>query len=474
MIKLSLILILVVILFFPSLSSYFMQDDFFHLKMSRVENWRDVLAFFSFRNPYGYSFYRPLTTQVYLWIVRSVFGLNPLFFHLIGWIFYFGLIFLVFRLINMITKREKVALLAAFLYAINASQLGNLYYISNFQELGVAAFSFLAVIFFLKQKDRTSLLFFALALLSKETAIMVPLLLFTCQALFKRVSRRLLPFFLILILYFVLHFQSGFIPTTGVYSPVFSPKKILNTFGWYFLWALGTPEMLVDFVGPRLALNPRFLQLFPLFAVIIFTCLAILLAYFLLAGFYLLFKKREFFGDKAIWFFVAWFLITISPVLLWPQHKFSFYLTTPLLGFSAVVSLVVLEIKGSLERGITGGIVFLLFLLSFTTIKLSKRTYWVITRAKIAKNLVNQVKDKYPRLSPGAVVYFKNDPHYPVIAKEWGGSSRQAYFVLSGPNALQVIYDDYSLEVYYEDLGVPPENVPQENIFPITAVISQE
>jgi hypothetical protein len=107
---------------------------------------------------------------------------------------------------------------------------------------------------------------------------------------------------------------------------------------------------------------------------------------------------------------------------------------------------------------------------SLTTIHLSWDTYWVITRAKIAENLVNDLKQEYPELPRGASLYFENDPEYPLILG-FGNSSTQAYYTLSGENAPQVIYDDFNLKVYYEDLEKPPEG---EEVYSITAKIKQK
>ena len=71
----------------------------------------------------------------------------------------------------------------------------------------------------------------------------------------------------------------------------------------------------------------------------------------------------------------------------------------------------------------------------------------------------------------GAVVYFKNDPNYPFIAEDWGGSSKQAFFILSGDNAAQLLYKDNSIRSYYEDLGSLPEEVDNKEVYPFVVEI---
>ena len=79
--------LLSLVFFYPVFGLYFAQDDFFHLKMSRVGGLGEFFSFFAFKSDYGYTFYRPLTTQVYNFLVSGIFGLEPFFFHLVAFIF---------------------------------------------------------------------------------------------------------------------------------------------------------------------------------------------------------------------------------------------------------------------------------------------------------------------------------------------------------------------------------------------------
>ncbi len=93
----------------------------------------------------------------------------------------------------------------------------------------------------------------------------------------------------------------------------------------------------------------------------------------------------------------------------------------------------------------------------------------MVKRAKIAHFLIKKAKEKYPSPPKGANIYLTNDPDYPFISKEWGGSSTQAHHALSGESAFQVFYNDYSLKVYFEDLNPPPKDA--QDLLPLKAVI---
>jgi len=456
---LFLIFLVVLGIYYPVFSLYFFQDDFFILKMGRADSISSFFEFFSFSNPHGYLFYRPLTTQVYAFLVRSLFGLQPFYFHLVGFIFFLANIFLVSKIVEKLLRKRSLGFLAGFLYGISAANLGNLSYISNFQEIGAAFFLFLSFWFYLEGR-KIAILFFIFSLLSKENAIIFPLILAIYELfLGNKRWRRIFPFFVVLIFYSFFRISSG-LPNISEYKPVFSPFKILNNYFWYFLWGLGLPEFVVDFVGPGFKIDPRLIIYYRREMQIIFG--ALLFFALLLTGAIIKSRKEEKLKEA---FFLFLFIIGLLPAILWPWHKFSFYLTFPLLGLIGFLIILL----NNLPRFLVGIAVFLLFVVSFTTIRLYWRTYWAITRAQISRNLIYDLKEKYPEIPKGAILYFKNDPSYPLILG-FGRSSTQAYYVLSGENGPQVIYDDFSLRVYYEDLGEPPE---KEEIFPIVARINQ-
>ena len=84
------------------------------------------------------------------------------------------------------------------------------------------------------------------------------------------------------------------------------------------------------------------------------------------------------------------------------------------------------------------------------TSDINKITYWAAKRSKSAEYLVTDLKNKFPNPPKGAVFYIKDDPDYPFISKEWGSSSKQAFYILSGSDAFKLIYKDSSIKVYYQ------------------------
>jgi len=110
------IFILALIIYWPSLSVFYTNDDFFLLKISNPQNLKEFLNFFNLKAPpEGLGMYRPLAMQSFFMLAWKVFNLSPLGLHIISFIFFFGLIYLVYKLVSELTKNTKLGLSAVFL-----------------------------------------------------------------------------------------------------------------------------------------------------------------------------------------------------------------------------------------------------------------------------------------------------------------------------------------------------------------------
>jgi len=108
-----LIFIVAILLYHPLFSLFFFQDDFFHLKMAQANTVSDFINFFSFKNSYSYAFYRPLTTQVFLFMTKSIFGYQPFYYHLIAFIVFCANIFLIYKIVLFILKNNNFSVIVS-------------------------------------------------------------------------------------------------------------------------------------------------------------------------------------------------------------------------------------------------------------------------------------------------------------------------------------------------------------------------
>jgi len=161
--------------------------------------------------------YRPLTMLSFA-VEYSMAGLHPLLFHLDNIALHLLCSFLVYLIFGSFMKDRRAALFAALLFAAHPVHVEAVSWVSGRAELLAAALSFLTALIFIKRPHGAryvllSCLVFLLALLSKESAVTMPVLLGLYLLLFEKpapgqsrvrqLAVRLYPFAITFILYLV-------------------------------------------------------------------------------------------------------------------------------------------------------------------------------------------------------------------------------------------------------------------------------
>lgn len=479
------IYLIVTILYYPVLTTYFSQDDFFHFKVSQTDGtltgFLNLFGFHSFEER-GIAFYRPIFRETLYNTFYSLFGLNHIPFRILQFLIHFINIFLVYILILKIFQKKYLSFFVAFFFGISPSNMATLYYLAGgIQALGATMFILLTLIVFIRYLETNNIKYavfsfvtFLLSLGSHELAAILPFLLIGLIILYRPKKEwniiKLWPYFLITSIYLYLDITKiGFSSGELQYQIIFNPKIFLNSLAWYSGWALGLPEMLIDFVMPGFKLNPTLMRYWGNYYTVIFSSFAAVLAILTLSIRYFFINKSFIFQNKKFLFFLLWFPLGLIPVIFLPSHKSTYYLTPVLPAFWAMIAYLIFNTH--MIRILIVTFCLAAFTISATSINLVHSTYWAAQRGKVAEKLIREVASKYPELPKGSVIYFTNDPTYPYVAKEWGGSSKQASVILSGSDALQLIYKDPTLKVFYEDLGELPEEIPQDRIFTVVAKI---
>lgn len=470
-------LILFVIFYHFIFNLYFSQDDFFHLRISWTdENSAGLIRFFSFR-PYsatGIYFYRPIFREFLFSIYSNFFGLNAFPFRITQILIHSLNTILTYFLVYKISRSKIISNIAALFFAISATNIGVLSYLAGgIQASGMTMFALLTLIFFWKflELGRVkfgifSFSFYLFSLASHELAmtlpfIMMSLLIFKKGFEVKNIVAKLLPFFIASLILLLLEvFFIGLPIGEKQYGFSFSPARILNSYVWYFIWSLGIPEMLLDFIGPGIKFNPNLMKFWGDYFKILFPL-------FISISFLLLISLRNLFKQKLFWFFIFWFVVSIAPVVFLPLHRSTYYLALSLPAISGIIGLS-FSYFYKWSKSLAYFFIISVVALSFVTILLSQKTYWAISRARIAKRIILDIRKEYPQIPKGAIIYIKNDPSYLKFSEEWGGTSKQASVILSGSDALQLIYNDPTLKVFYEDLEIPRG----VGVFPFTAKMS--
>ena len=441
------ILPLILILFAPSLFNFFSADDWFHLRLAQIDSVLEFLNFFSFSTTaQSASFYRPLSTQVFFFVFHSLFGLNAFFYYLFGILLFAFILLQIKSLVSLLFPKIS-PFTTLIIYGFSVTNFTRAYFLSAYQELFLVLFALLALNAHLRSQTKKVLLFFILALLSKETAVVIPglILLFDLYQ-GKLKIKKYLPIFLVTAVY--LHFRLFHfgLAEGDTYVWDFSPKTALNTLMWYTLWSFGAPELLVDYIGGGLRPIPRFYTDYPFFSYFILFFLLVLLGLFAFMFFTSLKKNyRQYLFTGLL------FVTPLLPVLFLPRHKFTLELGLPLVGFSLLFALVANSVKGRL-----GTLLIVLFMiLNLPMNYLTYTRHYSVNRSRLSHRLYEYLTTQYPQY-PSNPLYFTD----PENAGRFEDYAKQLSLATSRADIFKVIYNDPNLVVYFDGVNQPPEEQP--------------
>ncbi|MDD5255366.1 MAG: hypothetical protein PHR11_04870, partial [Candidatus Omnitrophica bacterium] len=149
-----------------------------------IKGWKLLPQVFSkplfyIANP-AYQYYRPLQTFTYIFDY-SLWGLAPAGFHLSNVLLHICVALLSFALVHSFSANARLAFWSSLLFAVHPVNTTVVCYVSSRADILLALFSACSLLLFLHarawQLHVLSLAFFAAALLSKETALILPLCL---------------------------------------------------------------------------------------------------------------------------------------------------------------------------------------------------------------------------------------------------------------------------------------------------------
>src|SRR6266571_978661 len=179
------IIIAVVVVYSPVLRGDFVWDDFLLITGNPLlQNFSGLLEIWSGGRTADYF---PLTNTVF-WIEHHLFGVNANGYHAVNILLQIANALLVWRLL----KRLNIpgAWLAGLIFGIHPVHVASVAWISELKNLLAMFFALLSVLCFLELDDKrtrnfaityaASLVFFALALLSKTQVVFLPFVLLLC------------------------------------------------------------------------------------------------------------------------------------------------------------------------------------------------------------------------------------------------------------------------------------------------------
>lgn len=468
----DLLIIFLCCLFFfsPTTKIGFSQDDYKNLFLGK--SFPKVLSAFNIFHQAQYPFYRPLSTQLYFFLLYNLFGLKILGYKIINFCFFAGNIFLVRKLLARWALKKFSIFLGILVFALNSTHFAPIVSPAYIQELMLVFFSLLSFLSFHEKSNIKSLLFFTLALMSKETAVVLPGIMFLSLFVLPPFNKRLkfqgllmifLPFAALTLVYLIGRFCFYGLPKSSSYEFILG-KKTLRIIFWYILWALSCPNILVDFIQADLRINPVFfaisenmgkLSLLTTFSVTVLFFIIIVIAFRV---------KKDVNHFWRFFFGAGWFLIAILPVVAFPLHQLAIEQSLALVGLVFLLSQAADTLFSAKKYYVLIYCFALIFFVhGVNSISLAFRTHWLIRSSIIAQNTVAFINQHKKDISKKEAIYFVNGN---IKIPEFG-SSRQIFMATGEGKAIDLILGEKKKQ-YYEDLN-PPLNENGWDLFQVNS-----
>ena len=440
------------LLYIPSVSYFFAQDDFFFL--FRASHFGlDGLA--DYLKPAG-PFFRPLSTSLYFAAMLKLFGLKPLAYHAVSIVVFCSSVLLVYHAGNAIFKNREAGFAVAIFYLTRGALFETVSWASGIQDLLMTFFILVSLLAFFKYgRGRRYWFFlsigaFVAALLSKETAVVFPLFILAIGALWGAHDLRfrhpmaILPFFAISAAYVLarsLLIQP--MPAGGEYAT-----------GIGLFWFANLARYFLACFNMFLIPTASFLRN-SWFLLSAFVMTIIILLIPLLAG-----RVRRQVGAahaasetatgasgdlKPAAFGLIVFVLSIMPALQFKARFEPYYASLACMGVSIILAATLHSFLGQRKRGVVLVGVFVVSMVTIAQLRAGQLSH-VGKFSPIAEQAINDLRPALEGISPGATIRILNPDPY-LVSALFSEKAIKVFF----PSVESVIFDDGASD--YESNG---------------------
>jgi hypothetical protein len=305
------------------LRSWFWSDDFawlsLHLQVVDRQSFLRIMF-----EPLAQGTIRPWSERGFFLLFYKLFGLDALPYHVLAMATQFANLLLLGWLIRKLGGSFLAALLAPILWTANASLVKPLGWASDYNQILCTFFLLSAFALYLSGRYWLQFAVFVIGFGALEINIVYPAILLAWLLLNKKDWKPALPLFAVSAVYYLVHRWFAPPMVDGPYALHFN-LSIFSTLYEYWKLAL-VPESWYS-----LRHHPRWFAIFAGSA---------------LTAVFWLFAWRI---GRTAWFFVAWFLIALAPVLPLRDHITNYYLAIPTIGLASILALGT-EIDGPWAR----------------------------------------------------------------------------------------------------------------------------
>lgn len=437
-----LLALIVAYTFRNSANFFFALDDFAWLLIAaNIQNsWQLIEVFFQYN---GAGTYRPLTQEVFFFINYQIFGLDFTAFHFTTLGIHIINTLLVYAILNQLRIHAFYCFLGAIIYGVNSSIFIPVYWISAITESGMALFYLTSILFFVIFLDSNkfsdylfSLVFFIFALMSKESAITIPVTIllfyfylknrFSISSIVSGIKLAI-PFASVVFVYLLIRFVTIGFEGGGPYKPAFDTSIIRNLWD-YFKWSVNDLDLAISLLDRA---TRYVFTSFIAYAVYLLVLSGIMACFII--------------DKKTFLFSLLWFVVALIPVLPYVDHAQNYYVNI------SVVSLSVLVASSFNKLGRRAKDAAVLFVICYVGISWAivghlEINSWVAKKSSIAKADIESIKFLHPQLPKEAVLYFIN-------------ADEDENTINSFKHLLRLYYKNNDLEIFMDGKDVLPDNV---------------
>jgi hypothetical protein len=310
------------LVFHRALQCWFVQDDFASLRW-QVHSFSDIARLFT--EPKAQGTIRPFSEDFFFAVFRRLFGLNALPYKV--WVFLTQManLALLWGVARRLLPSRPVAMLAPLVWGVNLALVAPLGWTSAYNQV-LCSFIYLAsFLLFLRHVETGRWSFYAaqwgtflVGFGVLETIVAYPaVVLAYCALEARKHTWKAVPLLVPSAVYSGIHLWLIPRAATGPYVTHFD-LRMVSGLGDYWTWVLG-PVRFAAIAGFKEG-----------------TGLALVLA--LTAGLGVAWWRADGAGHRVALFGLAWFVITLGPVLPLPDHRLDYYLTVPAIGLGLTVA----------------------------------------------------------------------------------------------------------------------------------------
>jgi len=362
---LLIVLTLTAVAYVATLQFQFVYDDEAQIVGNQlIEHWRFVPHYFNIQvwahinTHQAGNYYRPIF-MIWMRLNQAAFGYHPFGWHLTSVLMHVLATFFVYKLARRLSKREEVGLLTALIFGLHPVHVEAVAWVSGVTEALFAILLISSFLWFLDWREGRpnaraySLLLFALAIFSKETAVLMMPLVFVYAWLYPRdenaplIKRSwtsllpALPYLAVTCAY--LYFRA--LALHGLFHPITPIDRVTNLLTipsvlWFYLKLLFVPIGLSAFYDTPYVHSTDLHQFWlPLLGVVVFAAVIFLWWW----------KTR----DRLVVFASALLVLPLLPLMnftVFFQGEIAHdrYLYIPSIGFALLVALALARVPNPL------------------------------------------------------------------------------------------------------------------------------